>query len=265
MTHKHDGSLPHTSLTSEGTTAAAGIARRHGVSVGAVAELFRAMNRGQGRQAQFNHPDLGGMGQWSQGGMLMLGDMFNNALKAKVAALCKDVSTLLDRENIGGALVDDSSSLFAAPAFYADDSRWPAALGQPSSSGSQNDMHYAVFPQYRRLAIEVGGKTTLYDTGDHEISGFGQQQGSAGSLTLTTSNGLVRIEDLAVLSSQEATPPERGSLPSSAPAESTSAKSAPDDARSIFDKIEGLADCHAKNLLSDEEYRAKKAELLARL
>ena len=41
------------------------------------------------------HPDLGGMGQWSQGGMVMVGDMFNNALKARVDALCAELAGLL--------------------------------------------------------------------------------------------------------------------------------------------------------------------------
>jgi hypothetical protein len=37
--------------------------------------------------AQFNHPEFAGSGQWMQGGMLMLGDMFNHALKGRVDAL----------------------------------------------------------------------------------------------------------------------------------------------------------------------------------
>jgi hypothetical protein len=45
--------------------------------------------------AQFSHPELGGMGQWSMGGMIMVGDMFNNGLKARVDALCNDLSALL--------------------------------------------------------------------------------------------------------------------------------------------------------------------------
>lgn len=34
---------------------------------------------------------------------------------------------------------------------------WPADLGQPSSSGSQNDTCYAFFPDERRLLIEHDG------------------------------------------------------------------------------------------------------------
>ena len=47
----------------------------------AVATLLRAVLDAAACMAQFSHPELGGMGQWSQGGMIMIGDMFNNGLK----------------------------------------------------------------------------------------------------------------------------------------------------------------------------------------
>jgi len=56
------------------------IAKRHGFSEAAGQALADALRSGGGRQAQFNHPELGGMGQWSQGGMLMIGEMNNDEL-----------------------------------------------------------------------------------------------------------------------------------------------------------------------------------------
>lgn len=64
------------------------LAAKYGVSVGAIEVLLEALRRGGGRQAQFSHQDLGGMGQWSAGGMTQVGDMFNTVLKDKVNALC---------------------------------------------------------------------------------------------------------------------------------------------------------------------------------
>ena len=78
-------------LTPEGLRIVEGLAQSHGVSVDAVIALLHAMASGNGFQAQFNHPDLGGMGQWSQGGMIMIGDMFNQGLKYKVGALCDEL------------------------------------------------------------------------------------------------------------------------------------------------------------------------------
>jgi hypothetical protein len=59
-----------------------------------------------------------------------------------------------------------------------DNSWWPQGLQNPGSSGGQNGLRYAFFPDQRRLAVEQDGKVTQYDTGDHQISGVGQQQGS---------------------------------------------------------------------------------------
>ena len=64
------------------------LATEYGVSPEAVRVLQDALRRGGGKQAQFSHPDLGGMGQWSAGGMTQVGDMFNTALKDKVNRLC---------------------------------------------------------------------------------------------------------------------------------------------------------------------------------
>ncbi|RZI92220.1 MAG: hypothetical protein EOP78_14155 [Variovorax sp.] len=59
---------------------------------------------------------------------------------------------------------------------------WPEGLRNPGSSGAQNGMRYAFFPEQRRLAIEQDGKVTQYDTGEHLISGVSQQQSGAGGL-----------------------------------------------------------------------------------
>lgn len=255
----------------------ANLASHHEVSPEAVRMFLEAMVAGGGSQAQFNHPDLGGMGQWSRGGMLMVGDMFNDGLKAKVGALAQDLAMLVDRETGLHAHADGD------PSFADDARRWPAELGRPSSTGSQNDMHYAVFPDTRRLAIMAGGRITVYDTADHRVSGLGQQQGSGQSMAFTSQHGLIRLESLRILSREGGAALEGGDLsesdearelvpprkapPVDEPLYAASARSAtpPDDHGVIFAKLEGLADLHKKGILSAEEYAAKKADLLGRL
>ena len=73
---------------------------------------------------------------------------------------------------------------------------WPADLGEPSSSGSQNDMRYAFFPQQKRLLIEQNGKLSTYDSGHHRISGVSQQDSQEQKLAFTSQDGLVRLESL---------------------------------------------------------------------
>ena len=77
---------------------------------------------------------------------------------------------------------------------------WPDGLGEPNATGSQNDLRYAYFSASRRLAVQMGGKTTLYDTGDHRIGGVSQrQQSDDGSATFTSQNGDVSLADLKVV------------------------------------------------------------------
>ena len=85
-------------LTADGRRIIDEVAQRHGVSGDAVLSLLDSLIAGGGSMAQFSHPELGGMGQWSRGGMTMVGDMFNNALKARVDALCAELSDLLGRQ-----------------------------------------------------------------------------------------------------------------------------------------------------------------------
>lgn len=77
---------------------------------------------------------------------------------------------------------------------------WPAELGQPSSSGSQNAIRYAFFAEKRRLLIERDGNVTTYDSADHRISGISQQQSQGHSLAFTSQSGLVNLDELKKIS-----------------------------------------------------------------
>jgi hypothetical protein len=178
----------------------ADLAAKYQVSPGAVEALIHAIRSGGGRQAQFNHPDLGGMGQWGGGDMIMIGDMFNHGLKDRVLRLCQTIASHLndfseEEENHGAGHSPKRGSIAGEA---VSKNWWPSKLGSPSSTGSQNSMRYAFFPDTRRLAIERDGELTIYNTGAHRLSGFSQQQSTGQSLTFTSQDGLVRVEDLKV-------------------------------------------------------------------
>ncbi len=75
-------------LTPEGEKIIAGLAQRYGIAFESAKMMLDAVARGGGSMAQFNLPEFGGSGQWMRGGMTMIGDMFNNSLKATVDNLC---------------------------------------------------------------------------------------------------------------------------------------------------------------------------------
>lgn len=294
-------------LTQPGQQIMDELAKRYGVSGGAVMTLLQGLIASGGTMAQFSHPELGGMGQWTRGGMTMVGDMFNNALKAKVDGLCAELSNLLAQEPVlaraassqsqsqrqgGGGNALGEASLFVPAGGENVGGWWPAELGAPSSTGSQNNLRYAYFPEARRLAVDIAGKLTVYDTLDHRIGGVSQQQGSDASFTFVSQRGTVRLSDLPVTCEARAHSPSsptswapaaasvarRHEEPVPKPAPAQPAKPAPAQpakpqqaagaaasADDIFAKIERLAGLRGKGILSEEEFAAKKTELLSRL
>jgi hypothetical protein len=194
------------------------LARRYSVSPQAVTTLLQAVISGNGTMAQFTHPELGGPGQWSRGGMTMIGDMFNNALKGKVEGLCSELAKLVDRETSpipasrssqtqGQGRMGDygNVSLFVSAADGSPGAWWGDDLGAASATGSQNNIRYAYFPASRRLAVAISGDLTIYDTADHLISGVSQQQSGDASLSFVSQRGLIRVADLRVVSKTEDT------------------------------------------------------------
>lgn len=276
-------------VTPEAENAIIEIARRHGLTRESVLAMLLAMRAGGGTMAQFSIPELGGSGQWMQGGMTMVGNMFDNALKARVDALCADLSQLLSTTTVFPAASK------AAGMGFSSANWWPADLGIPSSTGGQNDSRYAVFPATRRLAIEVGGVTRVFDTAEHQIGGVQQQQGGGvGTMMFTSQLGTFAVLILRELNgAQVAEDPSAATEPKSAPqVQSQSpaeAKAAPDhepkpepvpmstvvapknkpgvsgDLESTVAALESLAGLHQRGILTDEEFSSKKAELLGRL
>ena len=279
-----------------------GIAQRHGFSVDATMSMLDAVINGNGSMAQFNHPEFSGSGQWMRGGMTMVSDMFNNYLKGRVDALCSELSNLVANQpdlvrtgsfqsqsqggggygGYGQAQTSHSgqgnnpgngfgaASLFVPPAPGTSGDWWPSDLRWPNSTGSQNGARYAYFSQARRLAIDVGGNVTVYDTLDHQIGGFSQQQSVGGSLSFSSQYGLIDVASLPVVWANGG-PVWAQPAPAPAPApapyqpDNSAPAYAPAATQDVFATIERLADLRAKGILSDEEFAAKKAELLSRV
>lgn len=196
--------IPMQKLSPTAEHAVTELAGRHGFSREAVASMLESVARGNGTMAQFSHAEFGGSGQWMGGGMTMVSDMFNDTLKARVSALCADLAKLVAKDP--GLARDEAVSLSIPPAAGTPRQWWPDDLGAPNSSGAQNAVRYAYFSGPRRLAIEVDGQVTVYDTLDHSIGSFSQEQSRAGSLSFHSQHGLVDVATLPVVSTEERKP-----------------------------------------------------------
>jgi hypothetical protein len=274
---KGDRDMPDS--TPEAPQALAAAAQRHGFSPEAALTAWHALTAGRGAMAQFDHPELGGVGQWAPGGMTMVGDMFNHGLKARVDALCSELAGQMQRQ--GAARVVEPTQFQTqsqghpigagfGSGFAAGD-WWPAELGTPASSGAQNGLRYAYFPGNRRLAIQRNGRLELFDTGDHRISGVSQQQsGAAQAPVFSSDQGEVRVTDLKPVDMDASTQSAPAAGP---PGQPTSVQPAPMQhaapsmpaAGDPLALIERLAELRQKGIITEVEFTAKKTELLSRL
>jgi Short C-terminal domain len=271
-------SSPMTELSPSGLRSVEEVAARTGFSRDAVTSMLASMMAGRGGMAQFSHPEFGGSGQWLAGGAIMISDMFNNALKARVDALCNELSALVWREQ-DFATADSfqsqsqgtrenhprgSSSLLAAVE-PGQTNWWPSDLGVPSSLGAQNEVRYSYFPKTRRLALDINGKITVYDTQDHQINGFSQQQPGSGSFSLSSQLGVVDVTRLPIVSGVNGAKSSSESVHRAAIQQQAATSGASGEREDVLTAIERLSELFARGILTEAEFSAKKAELLGRL
>ena len=284
-------------LSPAGHDLISGIAQRNGFSFDATMSMLDAVINGNGSMAQFNHHEFAGSGQWMRGGMTMVSDMFNNHLKGRVDALCSELANVVANQpdlvrsgsfqsqsqggghpnsgqhqsnHGGGSQQQQGSGSFGAASLFVPGTSndwWPSDLRFPNSTGAQNGVRYAYFAQARRLVIDVGGTVTVYDTLDHQIGGFSQQQSVGGTLGFNSQYGLIDVASLPVISSN-GQPPRPVAQAQNPPRNLAPTRQAPapsGNEADVFATIEKLADLHAKGILSEDEFLSKKAELLSRL
>lgn len=264
--------------------------------------MLVAVHNGNGSMAQFNHPDFSGSGQWMRGGMTMVSDLFNQQLKWRVSSLCEDIACHLANHQFApfsGSFQSQSQNGVTSQSqasgqmgsnnslFVPDPEAnwWPQELGSPNAVGSQNSVKYAYFADIHRLAVTTGGEPWVYDTLDHRIGGFGQQQGGGASITFTSQYGTVNLSTLPVVSrAGVAQPPvtqpvsESVGNPAQNPTTDDYKTSGSDDAgtsqyanpgpvanEDVLQTLERLGGLMEKGYLSKEEFDSKKSELLKRL
>jgi hypothetical protein len=251
-------------LTQEGQNFVNDLSNRYNLSQDAVIHMIGAVNNGGGTMAQFNSPELGGSGQWMRGGMTMVGDMFNYGLKNTVNNLCAEISNALGHMQI----------FPIAPAGTRESNQWwptSLGLGMPFSSGGQNNIRYAVFPN--RLAVEVNGEVTVYDTLDNNIGGVSQQQGSDTSLTFSSQYGTISVATLPIVYGSNRPSPAVAPAPQNnfvQPINNNLVNPEPRQEKSqatneIIDLIGKLSALHDAGALTHEEFNTKKNELLSRI
>jgi hypothetical protein len=156
------------------------LADQHGFSLGAITMLWTGLRASQGHQVQFNHPELGGLGQW-QPGQVMIGDMSDSTLKARVERACAELAQLA-RQLPPPPLLDNFVALY----------------GEARLSGAQNGLRYAYFPRHELLVVQQGERVRKFSTAGYELYGVGQasQNGGQPALRFSTNRGYIDYDEL---------------------------------------------------------------------
>lgn len=261
-------------LTEAGDQLVDDLSNRYNLSRDAVLHMMVAVNNGGCSMAQFSCPELGGSGQWMQGGMTMVGDMFNHGLKATVDNLCTELANGLTNLQVFPVI----------PAGTPNSSQWwPIDCGIPSSSGAQNNTRYAVFPG--KLAVQINGQVTVYDTLNHNIGGVSQQQGGDDSLTFSSQFGTISVSQLPIIpmtGTQDANntntntntnfvQPDNSqmshtnSTPAATNLQQESINIDVSSSDEVIELIAKLAKLRDASAITEEDFNTKKLELLARI
>lgn len=173
------------------------IAERYGLDVSLLQDLLGQLHRTAGRQAQFNHPALGGFGQW-QSGMILIGAMNDHALKARVAALFDELVPLVsaaappEQPPIGVWSFGGSGQAQGQSASSG------GGGGRSGFSGSQNGVSYRYDSAQNQLILN---ETDRYDTTGYHLTGVSasQQSGGPSSLVIHTDAGPKELRDFRKL------------------------------------------------------------------
>ena len=163
------------------------IAAKYQITEATVRTLLEGLQTTSGFQVQFNIAELGGMGQW-QSGMVMIGDMFNEGLKAKVSALCAELASFLREPH-----PTEPEETATEPTTSAA----PIKTLRATFSGSQNGTKYAYYAPQNVLQIEEEDKIARYSTEGLTLWGVQQaQDGTGKKLKFTHAGGTITVDDL---------------------------------------------------------------------
>ncbi len=162
------------------------LAQQHGISEGAVEVLWLAVQAGNGTAAQFSHPELGGMGQWMAGGMVMVGDFSKTHLQSTVMQICTAIAAHLQEQRFATQSTPVSAPSQPAPS---------QTQRQTSSGGFQATQPTAQSRQERAATIQSPtdtGRAVKENTGKSGglLSNIGKKLfgGAASSTERTTAD-----------------------------------------------------------------------------
>ncbi len=291
-------------ITEAGRAVIADLAARYGASEAAVETLARAVARGGGTMAQFDVPEFGGSGQWMAGGMTMVGNMFDHQLQGRVAGVCAELSNAMAAgpffverraqtapwwpSGLGSPSATGGQNAMRY-AYFPDQRRLAVDPGDGGAVRVLDTLDHQIggFSQQQSgpgdpfVGLTFSSQYGQYAVGSlPPADGGGPTSGQAGGQMSAQASGQPsgQTSGFGGGGPTPPPPPDPAPQPDSAPPSETSwtgastgagpAAATPGpaaDPNAILDTISRLAALRDAGALSDDEFAAKKAELLARI
>ncbi len=210
-------------------------------------------------------PELGGMGQWSTGGMLMIGDMFNNGLKAG-SLPCATTSCRSSPNCRGSRPAAGASAERGGPRSWASRRvrapRTTPLRRVPADAPPRDPV--------RRPAPRSTTPATTSSAGYRSSRVTGGPSPSPASTARSASTTCGWVDGTAPADSGMPALPRRAGRGAGGDAGGPLAARGPGRTRRRrrrrpSDPWSGWRSCTAKGILTEAEFAAKKSELLARL
>lgn len=169
------------------------LSNTHHVSVEAIQVLVRALVEGGYRSANFNHPELGGVGKWN-GGDVILGDMSQEALRLKIWRIVQGLLPTL-QQTIPPEPIQEADATFVMP-WWND-----VTLREPVLKGMFESTTFGYFLEGARVVVKQSEHITHYDASGHLVTDLQMMSGARGQmvLVLQTLSGDIAVSDLPQL------------------------------------------------------------------
>lgn len=174
------------------------VSATYGLSIEAIEVLAQALVEGGYRSASFNHRELGGVGKWN-GGDVILGDMSQEAWRLKIWRAIQALLPTL-QQTIRAAPVADTDDATFVMMWWAD-----VTLREPAISGVFESLTYGYFLEAGRVVVRNEDHHTLmhYDARGLLVTGLDVAAGERGQrvLVLRSINGDVPVHELPPIES----------------------------------------------------------------
>lgn len=169
------------------------IAQQYGVSAEAVQQLAHALIRGRLKTARFNHPELGGIGKWRRGDVL-LGDVRDEDHKTLVWRLAEELMPLLKHVPLPASSEENEQTLVMP--WWGD-----RLLGEPIITDRFESVQYGYFLESRRVIVLRGDDLIHYDADGLLVTGLVRRVSPSRGLELIlqTVTGEVNVEALPII------------------------------------------------------------------